>query len=204
MALLIAQRTEPCPGYTVNGDGIVARRREHDWLLAVVDGVGHGSRAAEASGKILDYLQDDATSTDLAELLHGCDRRAEGTRGAAIGLISMVHNSSQLAYLGVGNVSTSLWTPDQKSETLINHNGIVGRLRRIFDPLLYETSDYQLLLMHSDGISSRAAYETMREWDGSLEAQADRILARSRQRDDVSLLLAQIRHDVGATRSTDS
>ncbi|MDQ4079056.1 MAG: protein phosphatase 2C family protein [Chloroflexota bacterium] len=194
MAFVIVRRARPCPGYEVNGDGIIVRARETDTLFAVVDGVGHGKQAAEATEALLAYLGS-TQAEELESVLKGADRAAATTRGAALSLVQMQHGSTTLSYLGVGNVNARLWTPDQHSVTLVNHNGIVGRLRKIPPPWTYQTEDHQLLILHSDGISSRKVYEEMEEWDGDLEAQADRIMTHATHRDDASLLLVQIRHD---------
>ncbi len=193
MALVIAERLRPCSGFHVCGDGILVRRRAADTLLALSDGVGHGPHAAAATDAILAFLQHTELS-DLSAILAGCDQAAAGTRGSALSLVLIAHEAGPLFHVGVGNVQTSLWTPGLRSSTLFNHNGMVGRLHKMRDALPYPTENHQLLVMHSDGISSRAVYAEMQQWDGNLEEHADRLMAHAVGRDDASLLLAQINY----------
>lgn len=193
MALVTAERLRACIGFDTCGDGILVRRRENDTLLALSDGVGHGPAAAAATNAILAFLQQTELPT-LGAILAGCDRAAAGTRGNALSLVLIPHDAKRLFHIGVGNVQTSLWTPGLRSNMLFNHNGMVGRLRKIHDPQPYPTEDHQLLVVHSDGISSRAVYAEMQQWDGNMEAHADRLMAHAVDRDDASLLLVQIKH----------
>lgn len=193
MALVIVQRVRPCPGYQVSGDGVLVRDLEEGTLLAVVDGVGHGPHAAHAADNILDYLRQ-ASSLDLPTLMAGCDAAAVGTRGAAVGLVCLANQHRRLHYLGVGNISATLWLPRERTLTLVSQNGLVGRLRKIPRVQEHPTEDHQLLLLHSDGLSTHAIHELMQSWDGDLQAHADRLMADASKRDDASLLLVQIRH----------
>ena len=49
MRVTTAQRMRPCPGFSSSGDLVVVRRDGARLMLAVVDVLGHGPDAAEAS-----------------------------------------------------------------------------------------------------------------------------------------------------------
>lgn len=72
-------------------------------LVAVIDGVGHGRLARDASTRVLEgVLEGDAR--DLASVMARCHRRALSSRGATVGLVLLEPASRELRILGVGDV----------------------------------------------------------------------------------------------------
>lgn len=200
MALVISAASRPCPGHQDNGDGFRFRERAEDTLLVLVDGVGHGQTAAAITAEALDEV-DRYEAPELPPLLARLDRRLDRSRGAAVSLIRMAHRTASIEYIGVGNVAGYLWTPEGM-RTLVNQNGTVGRLRHVPEASRYETLDQQLLLLHSDGISSRVVRGLMKEWDGRLERMADLALDRANPYDDATFVVARIVHPKGSTSHT--
>jgi anti-sigma regulatory factor (Ser/Thr protein kinase) len=118
----------------------------------VVDGLGHGplaAQAAQCSTKAFEETPLDAPKV-LMERMH---RSLAGTRGAAAAC-AHVDAQGQLSYAGVGNISGALITYE-KSQGLSSHNGTLGlRMPRV-QQFEYQRAPGSIVVMHSDGISSR-------------------------------------------------
>jgi hypothetical protein len=57
-------------------------------------------------------------------------------------------------YAGVGNIATTLWAPGE-TRSLVSHNGIVGHEMRKVQVFEYPLPPQGMLVMHSDGVSTR-------------------------------------------------
>jgi hypothetical protein len=124
---------------------------------------------------------------DLMHKIHGALRR---TRGAAVASAEILPTAGKLNYVGVGNISARILSP-QSSQSLISHNGTVGHEIRKVHQFVYTWPENAALVMHSDGLTSR--------WDlhgypGLISKPANLIAAVlyrdfTRGRDDVTVLV---------------
>lgn len=122
-------------------------------LVAVVDGLGHGKLAAEASQSFAAWI---ASHSDqpLDWLLEQGGRAIAHTRGVAASLVRFDLAHRRLWFAGVGNVE--LRAACRNRIAPISHPGILGRpLRR--PPRVFESTiePGDLMVLFSDGISSR-------------------------------------------------
>lgn len=83
------------------GDGWAFRRDGDLLALLVVDGLGHGPRAAEARDRALE-LFDRAFDGDMERFVDRANDALRATRGAAMGLLAA--RGAQLEYVGLGNI----------------------------------------------------------------------------------------------------
>jgi hypothetical protein len=120
----------------------------------LVDGLGHGEKAADASTAAVAELRRCAglPPTEILQRLHTALR---ATRGAAVGVAQLHEDTGLLSFAGVGNVGARLST-DGEWRPLISHPGIVGAHFPATVPLS-ETAwtPGSLLVLHSDGLPSR-------------------------------------------------
>ena len=143
----------PKPGQDVCGDGWSAvQHPDRTWLM-VSDGLGHGPEAALASAAAARVLQEAGTRSPAEHLaaMHEALRR---TRGAAVVVVEIRHDTAELAYAGIGNIAASIVTP-VASRSLISHDGIVGHGMSRVHQLTEKFSPEALLVMHSDGLTQR-------------------------------------------------
>src|SRR6202790_3048400 len=93
--------TRPYGGEAVSGDLDVVACYPGGVLAAVIDGLGHGPKAAAAAGAAAAVLrrQPGETVMDLMGLCHEALRR---TRGAVISLASFNAAAATVTWLGVG------------------------------------------------------------------------------------------------------
>jgi anti-sigma regulatory factor (Ser/Thr protein kinase) len=119
--------------------------------VMVADGLGHGPLAAEAANRAA-ALFDAATPTDPAGFCDQAHIALNGSRGAALAIGRVTAN--RVTYAGVGNISGSL-VGDEKSRGLSSQNGTVGVTVRRTQAFTYDWPERGVLVMHSDGLSSR-------------------------------------------------
>lgn len=96
--------TIPRDGETENGDAALVRHGGEGarTLLAVIDALGHGTRAAQAAGVATQFLSEAPLDRGVRPLIDGLHERLRGTRGAAAMLILL--GQGKLEGCGVGNV----------------------------------------------------------------------------------------------------
>lgn len=97
----------PLPGEAVSGDLAACMPVSDGALLAAIDGLGHGPKAAEAAEIARDTIAAHS-SESLASLLRLCHVGLAGTRGAAITLVRVECGAGMLQWVGVGNVEANL------------------------------------------------------------------------------------------------
>jgi serine phosphatase RsbU (regulator of sigma subunit) len=189
---LVAGATRPCAGEVENGDGFVVTHRDGVARLAVIDGLGHGPLAAEATAAARQVLEA-APEAEPLEALERCSDALKRTRGAAVSIALIDRSRSLLSFAGIGNVGARILLPDRERR-LAAHRGIVGTAHRTVRTTEVALPDDWLFVMHSDGISGRFELAALaREYRGSTpQALASRLLEGwGRERDDATAMVAQ-------------
>jgi serine/threonine protein phosphatase PrpC len=153
----VGARSRPIPGYQVNGDAYVVRFPKADHArVALIDGLGHGVEAHEAAVRARELVEA-KTQLGLVPLFRELDERLRRTRGAVAAVADIDLSTSQLAFVGVGNIEAVLVGPEG-SQQFVCTSGIIGhnmRTPRLFE---YRWSPESMLLLCSDGI--RSAWRT--------------------------------------------
>ena len=185
------------PGETVCGDAWQIAESDGELSAMIVDGLGHGPRAAEAASRAV-ALFDGQVERQPGAFCTDAHRALEGSRGAALA-IAHVSGPGRVRYAGVGNIAGAI-VDAQSSRGLPSQNGTVGvQVRRIqeFD---YELTDRGILVMHSDGLSSRWS---LKDYQG-LASRHPALIAGAlyrdclRGRDDATILVVKRRGAKGA------
>jgi len=179
----------PYPGETVCGDAWMVAQQEARCLGLVVDGLGHGPVAAEAAHAVVQACRQHHTRPPEG-LLAIAHRAAQGTRGAAVGLVEIDTATQLLRFAGVGNIAGVVWTATG-SRGLASHNGIVGHTMRRRQAFTSPWSPEAVVVLHSDGLQTRwrlDSYPGLARRQPSLIAG---VLYRdfTRGRDDVTVLV---------------
>jgi anti-sigma regulatory factor (Ser/Thr protein kinase) len=141
------------PGEPVCGDAWSSAHGARRCVLVCADGLGHGPDAASASlaaTRVFDEHWDDGPER-LLERMHDALRP---TRGAAVSVADVDLDARRVRYAGVGNIAATLWAPGE-TRSLVSHNGIVGHEMRKVQVFEYPLPPLGLLVMHSDGVSTR-------------------------------------------------
>ncbi len=183
MKLGSAQR--PKVGETVCGDAFVVLPSGSITTVAVADGLGHGPMAAEAAHMFCEFVSVNRDKT-LTEIMEGAHRKIRHTRGAAAVLLRIDEKHEQMKFTGIGNID--LQAISQNPIKPVSLPGILGkRMKKILE-FDYTLSDGDLLILYSDGISSRFEAERYRRLEP--EDMAKKILMeKGKQHDDATCIV---------------
>jgi Stage II sporulation protein E (SpoIIE) len=149
----VGSMSDPIEGEVVSGDAWAVEQRGARLVVLVADGLGHGVEAAAASAAAVTAFR--AHHLEPVERIAAClhtDLRR--TRGAAIALAEIDRDAAELRFCGIGNISARLLTTDGVNE-LVSHYGIAGYQTQHIRTFTMPWSDDAMLVMHSDGLSSR-------------------------------------------------
>ena len=176
------------PGESVSGDAWLSVSSGRRTLCAVVDGLGHGPLAAEASARAIESLREHqgASLAEQIDFAHGALR---ATRGAALGVAEILHEHNLIKFVGIGNIMAAVHH-DGTARNMVSQNGILGHQIRRVTEFQYPWFPEATLVMCSDGINTHwdlNPYPGLASRDPSLIAA---ILYRdfSRGRDDTTVV----------------
>ena len=189
--LQIAGLTAPYPGERICGDGWGYHSDEERTLVVLVDGLGHGFGAAEATEEALStfHARNRSAPGRLLEDMHDPLRK---TRGAVVGIAEIRPKQRSLIFAGVGNISCALLS-NGRSRSFVSHSGTLGlRMSRVQEFHSEWPSD-GVLVLHSDGLQSKW---DLSSYPGILSRHAaiiGGVLLRDfrRQRDDASVIIVK-------------
>jgi serine phosphatase RsbU (regulator of sigma subunit) len=195
--LIVAAASRPFPGQTVNGDAWAELWHEGVCRLVVVDGLGHGPLAAEASQCALDTLAAaPALSPDAA--LRRCHEAIRHTRGAAVAIASIDVVKMRLSVASVGNVE-SLLRQGGRTQRPMSFRGIVGAAFPTIRAQELPLQPGWLFVMHTDGVGSSVDLTGVSDLEP--RELAETLLARwGRGRDDATVVVARANPSVVAAR----
>lgn len=183
--------SRPLPGLRENGDTYLVDERDGTWFAAVIDGLGHGHDAAEASGRAREVLSAEwPAGPEYA--LQRCHAAVRGTRGAVVGAVWADLPQQKLIYVGVGNIE-GLIASALGNRHLTSLGGFLGGTPSRFHPFEMDFGVGDILIMHSDGISNRfdlSVYPGLLAQEPELIAQ---VLMRdwARASDDATVVVAR-------------
>ncbi|MDD3824391.1 MAG: SpoIIE family protein phosphatase [Anaerolineae bacterium] len=186
-----AAATQAAGNDSFSGDQYLVQPAGDRVLLAVVDGLGHGEKAAEVAEMAIAVLRDHAHEPPEA-LFQRCHRRLIGSRGVVMSLASVDVADGRLTWLGVGNVEGILLRADvsQRREAILLRGGIVGYRLPALHPTTLSLARGDVLLLATDGL--RSAFARDIEPGRSAAEMADDLLARYlRGNDDALILVAR-------------
>ncbi len=178
-------------GEATSGDLAVVTVRPEGALVAVIDGLGHGSEAARAARRAAEVVRKRPTE-DLVLLVRRCHRALMGTRGAAISLAFVSPSSHGITWLGVGNVEGRVLSGDplaaRPKGSLALGRGVPGHELPTVRTATLELRTGDVLVLATDGIE--ADFADSLDISGSSQAISERILADHWKRPDDALVVA--------------
>jgi negative regulator of sigma-B (phosphoserine phosphatase) len=149
--------SKPKPGQEACGDLYLVKVVEDAALLAVVDGLGHGTEAIIAAQRAVEILEQHA-SEPLITLVHRCHEALSRTRGAVMTLAAVQLAEGTMTWMGVGNVEGWLFRAGthsrRLSERVLLRSGVVGYNLPVLHSAVLPVAEGDLLLFATDGIRS--------------------------------------------------
>jgi serine phosphatase RsbU (regulator of sigma subunit) len=183
----------PLRGQNISGDLYVVETSEQGFLIAVIDGLGHGPQAAaaaEIAAMILRTHGHDSTT----QLLNRCHQALKHTRGVAMSLASFNKQLNSLWWLGVGNVEGVLLRLDENEKLSIEsiplRGGVIGYQLPPLRASQISLKPHDLVIFATDGIQSGFIKGlTTKDLSENPQQLADRLLAGYDKGTDDSLVL---------------
>jgi len=152
----------PHPKETVSGDcWQLYPLPNRQWLLSVVDGLGHGIGAADAADAVDRALTAPIESPE--SFLRAADEALKGTRGAAVGCALLDLTQRSVRFAGVGNIAGCVVFGESARGLMSQHGtlglgartGMPGVGTRRIQEVLQPFPPGAFLVMHSDGLQTR-------------------------------------------------
>jgi hypothetical protein len=182
------------PGEATCGDVAVVQTHARGYLLAAIDGVGHGSAAATAAQIAAGVLRANA-ARPVVPLVQCCHEALRATRGVAMSLASVDAESGRLAWVGVGNIQGTLQRRGRGAarapEVLLQRSGLVGCNLPALQASTLALQDGDVLGLATDGIHESFCERVLD--CGTPQSVADTTLAAlGRITDDALVIVAHI------------
>ena len=150
----VGSRMTPIRNEVVSGDSWSLLCFDQTLAVAVVDGLGHGTKAAEAAHAAIDAFHRNLRQAGPAQTIQFAHQALLSTRGAVMAVASIDPQAQTLRFAGLGNINA-----------VIHARGVVTRLGSTDGTVGYgarkarESSVAWLpqstLILNSDGLSSR-------------------------------------------------
>jgi hypothetical protein len=174
-----------------NGDAFVLERWGESALGGVIDGVGHGQFAFQAAREAKLFVESHF-DRPLDTLFCGVGRACRGTQGVVMALARFDWGSERLTFASVGNIESRVFACPLKMNFIVRR-GLIGL--NAPNPVVTEHrwAPSQVMVMHSDGVSSRWEWEDYPEFRGaSAVSAAEQLLHRqARDNDDATVLVVK-------------
>jgi len=183
-----AFRARPLEPGSGSGDLHVVAPFEGGALLAVIDGLGHGSEAAFAAQRAAETMTA-AVAAEPSDVVQRCHAALYGTRGAALLVLSLAYREARVSWAGIGNVEGWRLSSGRR-EALISQAGVVGYQMPRLRSRSAELARGDLFVLASDGISP-AFSEILRDPRPPELLAEDVFATYARTTDDALVLVAE-------------
>lgn len=145
----------PMPGHAVSGDIGMIDVIDNRIYAVLIDGAGHGERAHKVACLCKTFIQDIYDTLSTEEILRQLHAHIKHTKGAVAGVCIIDRDNNKLEYAGIGNICTRVYSASSSQE-LISRTGLLGsRMPAMPKHNTLTLDDGDLIVMHSDGITSR-------------------------------------------------
>jgi negative regulator of sigma-B (phosphoserine phosphatase) len=184
----LAQRA--IPGEDQCGDSCVVLEHAQGCLLAVADGLGHGTEAAAAARLAMQVLRENPRESVIRQL-RLCHEALRQTRGAVLSVAALDYGEDVVTWAGVGNVSGVLvrHAGDGERPQLLCRSGVVGvQLPNLYAGIIPIAAG-DLLMLFTDGMRPECADE-FSPWLAAPQRIADDLLRGWSKDNDDALVLA--------------
>jgi negative regulator of sigma-B (phosphoserine phosphatase) len=177
----------------LSGDMHAVVELEDGALVALLDGLGHGFKAAEAVQTAMPIIEAHA-GAQLASLMEHCHEALRNTRGAVMSVAWFDARDSSMTWMGVGNVDSILIRANRsgrpRNEAILTHGGVVGYRLPSLRAQRYAVARGDMLVMATDGIQSTFGSGIVTQF--SVQEIAESILVRyGKETDDAHVVVAR-------------
>lgn len=151
---VVASRMSPIRGEIVSGDGWSCVRSGHLLAVTLVDGLGHGPKAAEAAHAAIESFHRSVIEVGPAQTIELAHQALLSTRGAVMAVACIDAQAQTLRFAGLGNISAVVHAQGGTAR-LGSTDGTVGYGLRKARESSVDWTARSTLIMNTDGLSSR-------------------------------------------------
>ena len=183
--LRIFALSRPKSGEMHNGDCYFMKKCDDRIIVAVVDALGHGKKAEEASRIAVEFMENSfhRNHMNIEDMIKGLHHALKGTRGAVIGISEI--SGEELSFVGVGNITAQIANEHIQAH-IPSISGVLGWNLRYFRVFNYHFT-HGWLVMNSDGIKH---FILSRYLSDDLRQMAENIIdAHGKEDDDATILI---------------
>jgi serine/threonine protein phosphatase PrpC len=187
--------TRPLPGEASGacGDMGLLRPTANGLFVAMIDGLGHGVGAQAVAREACNHLNGVDPDGKLDDIMLSLQKQLRGGLGCVGALCRVDAESGLLDFCGLGNITTRI--VGESSKTLVPQGGIIGQVSpvpRVQQRMLVANN---VLVMHSDGISSHIRNAGLEELlQGGAQTAAERLVSDfGRNSDDAGCVVIRVR-----------
>jgi anti-sigma regulatory factor (Ser/Thr protein kinase) len=202
-SVAIGQFARPLQGEIQCGDAIGVSKWSSGVVVGLADGLGHGTKAALAAKAFVETLE--ATREEsLEEIFVRAHRALLHTRGAVAGVARLDVKTGRLDIGVLGNIGAAiLRAAEGRSTHVLTVPGVLGSAFRTVRAQTFELGLDDAIIMHSDGVTARADFTTIRSM--SPQAGAEHIVrSAGRASDDAACCVIRLRAHASVTTPTPS
>jgi anti-sigma regulatory factor (Ser/Thr protein kinase) len=183
--------TRPRPPYQLNGDAFVVVHWFESSLVGIIDGLGHGQFAHRAAQSARHYVESHF-DLPLDQIFRGTGRACCATRGVVMALARFDWGNSRLSFASVGNIAVRVF-PRSDPFHFIVRRGVIGLSAPGAVVSEHPWQPDQMLVLHSDGISTRWDWQEFHDWeDKPAAAIAQELLqAKAKAEDDATVIVVR-------------
>lgn len=152
--------SESFPGEIECGDQYLVKELHDSVLIAVADGLGHGSEAAFAAKKAMQIIEAHPENS-LEQLVIACNEALENTRGITLTIARISNNT--LSYLAIGNVTGVCWhwqMAKTKKQSLLLEGGVVGYKMPNLNLKKFPIQSGDIFILATDGLKETFEIES--------------------------------------------
>lgn len=153
MVAVVGAVSTPFHGERVCGDAFAVRENDVHCCMLVVDGLGHGTFAADAAEKAVSVF-DKCWQEPITSVIHSIHVALRSTRGAAVAIGQVEPRAGLIRFCGIGNISGAIFNRST-SRRMVSHNGTAGLRDPKIADFTYPWDPDSVVIMNSDGISSK-------------------------------------------------
>ncbi len=140
------------PGEDVSGDAWEIDTVGDQASIALADGLGHGPGAAEAAETAMAAFR--LSRGSPSQILEDAHPKMRTTRGAAMAVARIDAAAGTLEFAGAGNISGRMISGIEDHSLMSQHGTLGLQIRKIQD-VAYPWPEHALIILHSDGLTSR-------------------------------------------------
>ena len=178
-------------GEPICGDSWQIHYHADGAFVFVADGLGHGTHAGEAAAAAIGAV-DARKKADVAMFLEDMHFGIRHTRGAAAAVAEILPHRGIMKFAGIGNISAAVCAGGSIRHA-VSLSGTLGHQARDFREYSYPWSREAILVMHSDGLTSRWSLDDYPGLRTRHPAVIAAVLYRDfyRQRDDITVVIGR-------------